>query len=685
MTKVIIDGKTFEVEEGLSIIQACEDSGVEIPRFCYHERLSVAGNCRMCLVDIEDSRGMSPKPVASCAVPISEGLIIHTKTDRVKSAREGIMEFLLINHPLDCPICDQGGECDLQDQSVAYGFGASRYEQDKRSVENKDMGPFIKTEMTRCIHCTRCVRFSSEVTGADEIGAIGRGRDMEITTYLDNAVQSELSGNVIDLCPVGALTSKPYAFSARPWELKHTESIDVMDAVGSNIRIDTKGNKVMRVLPRVNEEVNEEWISDKTRFFSDGLGLQRIDRPYLKENGKLKEVSWEKAINVLSNKLLSSKPEEVASISGDLPSIESVYSLKKLMNFIGSPNIECREDGSKISGNRERWLFNSKFSGIEESDGCLLIGTNPRYEAALINSRILRKSKESNYSIGLLGKENQLNYGYNFLGEDPRTINDLISGSHAFCSKLKTMNKPIMIIGQGALTGNSGEDFLNLCIKLANKYNFLRHDWNGFNVLHNVASRPGAMEVGFLPESGGRNLDQILEGCNDGKISTLFLLGADEVVLGDTSDCFVVYLGHHGDNGAHQADLILPSPAFNEQNGLYLNTEGRVQESVRATFPVGDAKEDWEIVSMISKKMNLDFQINSFDELRDEIFKSFPDLKKFDQCILGSLPKEMKNQNIKKHKFCNAVENFWLTNSITRSSKILCDRNQFLAHEALEN
>ena len=399
MPKIVIDGKDFEVEENLSIIQACEVSGVEIPRFCYHEKLSVAGNCRMCLVDIEDARGMSPKPVASCAMQVSDGLKIHTKTQRVKKAREGVMEFLLINHPLDCPICDQGGECDLQDQSVAYGLGGSRYEQNKRSVENKDMGPFIKTEMNRCIHCTRCVRFSTEVSGSDEIGAIGRGRDMEITTYLDIAVKSELSGNVIDLCPVGALTSKPYAFSARPWELKQTESIDVMDAVGSNIRIDTKGNKVMRVLPRNNDEVNEEWISDKTRFFWDGLSLQRIDKPYLRENGKLRQVSWDKAIDVASDKLLNTNPEKIASITGDLVSIESIYSIKKLMDSIKSPNTECRQDGSKINGGREKWLFNSKLSGIDQSDGCLLIGTNPRIEAALINSRIIRKSKENNYSI----------------------------------------------------------------------------------------------------------------------------------------------------------------------------------------------------------------------------------------------------------------------------------------------
>ena len=572
----------------------------------------------------------------------------------------------------------------MQDQSLAYGHGISRYEQDKRSVENKDMGPFIKTEMTRCIHCTRCVRFSSEITGVDEIGAIGRGRDMEITTYLNKAVTSELSGNVIDLCPVGALTSKPYAFSARPWELKQTESIDVMDAVGSNIRIDTKGNKVMRVLPRINEDVNEEWISDKTRFFWDGLGLQRIDKPYLKENGKFKEIGWEKAISVVCEKLKASKPEEVASISGDLSSIESIYSLKKLMDLLGCQNTECRQDGSRISGNRERWLFNSKFSGIDESDGCLLIGTNPRLEAALINSRILRKSKESNYSIGLLGKEYELNYEYDFIGDDPGIIEELIDGTHPFCSKLNLMKKPMMIIGQGALIGESGQDFLNLTIELANKYNFLSSNWNGFNVLHNAAARPGAMEIGFLPGPEGKNLNQIIEGCNNGSISTLFLLGADEVFLSQDSDCFVIYQGHHGDNGAHQADLILPSPSFNEQNGLYINTEGRVQESVRATFPVGSAKEDWEIISIIAKKMGFDFQLSNFEELRDEIFNIFPDLLEMDNCITGDNPKVLKGSKIKKHKFYNAIENFWLTNSITRSSKILCDRNNFSSNGVVD-
>jgi len=676
MPKIVIDGKDFEVEENLSIIQACEVSGVEIPRFCYHEKLSVAGNCRMCLVDIEDARGMSPKPVASCAMQVSDGLKIHTKTQRVKKAREGVMEFLLINHPLDCPICDQGGECDLQDQSVAYGLGGSRYEQNKRSVENKDMGPFIKTEMNRCIHCTRCVRFSTEVSGSDEIGAIGRGRDMEITTYLDIAVKSELSGNVIDLCPVGALTSKPYAFSARPWELKQTESIDVMDAIGSNIRIDTKGNKVMRVLPRNNDEVNEEWISDKTRFFWDGLSLQRIDKPYLRENGKLRQVSWNKAIDVASDKLLNTNPEKIASITGDLVSIESIYSIKKLMDSIKSPNTECRQDGSKINGGREKWLFNSKLSGIDVSDGCLLIGTNPRIEAALINSRIIRKSKENNYSIGLLGDKSELNYNYDYLGDDPSIIYDLIDNNNPFCEKLSEMNKPLMIIGQGALKGDEGEDYLNLCIELANNYNFLKNDWNGFNVLHTAASRPGAMEIGFLPGERGKDLDQIIDGYKKGDISTLFLLGADEIEISEKTDCFVIYQGHHGDKGANIADLILPSPSFNEQNGLFINTEGRIQESIRATFPIGEAKEDWEIISLISKKMGLENIDNSFEDLRSSLFQSFPHLADIDMCLSGEkLPKKIERKDIKQHVFKNSLNNFWLSNSITRSSRLMCERN----------
>ena len=499
---------------------------------------------------------------------------------------------------------------------------------------------------------------------------------MEITTYLDIAVKSELSGNVIDLCPVGALTSKPYAFSARPWELKQTESIDVMDAVGSNIRIDTKGNKVMRVLPRNNDEVNEEWISDKTRFFWDGLSLQRIDKPYLRENGKFRQVSWKKAIDVASDKLLNTNPKKIASITGDLVSIESIYSIKKLMDSIKSPNTECRQDGSKINGGREKWLFNSKLSGIDVSDGCLLIGTNPRIEAALINSRIVRKSKEKNYSIGLLGNKSELNYNYDYLGDDPSIIYDLIDNKNPFCEKLSEMNKPIMIIGQGALKGDEGEDYLNLCIELANNYNFLKNDWNGFNVLHTAASRPGAMEIGFLPKERGKHLDQIIDGYKKGDISTLFLLGADEIEISEKTDCFVIYQGHHGDKGANIADLILPSPSFNEQNGLFINTEGRIQESIRATFPIGEAKEDWEIISLISKKMGLENIDNSFEDLRSSLFQSFPHLADIDMCLSGEkLPEKIERKDIKQHVFKNSLNNFWLSNSITRSSRLMCERN----------
>ena len=499
---------------------------------------------------------------------------------------------------------------------------------------------------------------------------------MEITTYLDAAVRSELSGNVIDLCPVGALTSKPYAFSARPWELKQTESIDVMDAVGSNIRIDTKGNKVMRVLPRNNDEINEEWISDKTRFFWDGLSLQRIDKPYLRIDGKLKKISWEKALDVASKRLLNSKPEKIASIIGDLASIESIYALKKLMDLIKSPNTECRQDGSKISGGRERWLFNSKLSGIDESDGCLLIGTNPKIEAAIINSRLIRKSKENNYSIGLLGRKVDLNYNYKFLGDDPAIIYDLIHGKSPFNKNLSKMSKPLMIIGQGALRGDKGEDFLNLCIELAHKYNFLKDEWNGFNVLHTAASRPGAMEIGFLPGKKGKDLDQIIKGYKTGDISTLFLLGADEIDISEKNDCFIIYQGHHGDKGANIADLILPSPSFNEQNGLFINTEGRVQESIRATFPLGEAKEDWEIISLISKNMGLANIFNSFEELRSSLFEDYPNLSDLDFCLpVDKFTKKLVIKDINDHIFTNSLNNFWLSNSITRSSKLMCERN----------
>ena len=681
MVNIKIDNKDYEVEDGLAIIQACEIAGVEVPRFCYHEKLSIAGNCRMCLVDVEDSRGLSPKPVASCAMQVSEGLKIYTKSERVKNAQEGALEFLLMNHPLDCPICDQGGECDLQDQSMAFGYGSSRFDGDKRAVESKDMGPFIKTEMTRCIHCTRCVRFSSEISGNDEIGSIGRGHDMEITTYLNQAVESELSGNVIDLCPVGALTSKPYAFSARPWELNKTETIDIMDAMGSNIRIDSKGLRVMRVLPRLNEDINEEWITDKTRFFWDGLNNQRIDKPYKRVDGILKPTSWKSALELAKEKISNSKSEKISALSGDLVDIESVYALKKLMKKIGSDNFDCRQEGSRISGPPERWLFNSTFNGIEDSDGCLIIGSDIRKEAPLLNSRLLRKSRDDEYKIGVIGFNNDLTFDFNFLGENPSIVEDILIENNNFCNDLLSMKKPLMILGQGALIGKDAQNFQNICIELAYKFNFINNDWNGFNVLHSAASRAGAMSIGFFPSGKGMITEEIISNYNNKKLDLLYLLGADELNLEKNDDCFVIYQGHHGDIGAQIADLVFPAAAFCEQNGLYMNTEGRVQESIRSTFPLGEAKENWEIIYLLAKEMSFDIGFSNLNELRNQLIEEFPIIDPYREFEPLPSPKKDEFNKLNGHQFKRIIDSYWQTNSIARASSNLSKRNNYIKEE----
>ena len=681
MVNIKIDDKDYEVEDGLAIIQACEIAGVEVPRFCYHEKLSIAGNCRMCLVDVEDSRGLSPKPVASCAMQVSEGLKIYTKSERVKNAQEGALEFLLMNHPLDCPICDQGGECDLQDQSMAFGYGSSRFDGDKRAVESKDMGPFIKTEMTRCIHCTRCVRFSSEISGNDEIGSIGRGHDMEITTYLNQAVESELSGNVIDLCPVGALTSKPYAFSARPWELNKTETIDIMDAMGSNIRIDSKGLRVMRVLPRLNEDINEEWITDKTRFFWDGLNNQRIDKPYKRVDGILKPTSWKSALELAKEKISNSKSEKISALSGDLVDIESIYALKKLMKNIGSDNFDCRQDGSRISGPPERWLFNSTFNGIEDSDGCLIIGSDIRKEAPLLNSRLLRKSRDDEYKIGVIGFNNDLTFDFNFLGENPSIVEDILIENNNFCNDLSSMKKPLMILGQGALIGKDAQNFQNICIELAYKFNFINNGWNGFNVLHSAASRAGAMSIGFFPSGKGMITEEIISNYNNKKLDLLYLLGADELNLEKNDDCFVIYQGHHGDIGAQIADLVFPAAAFCEQNGLYMNTEGRVQESIRSTFPLGEAKENWEIIYLLAKEMSIDIGFSNLNELRNQLIEEFPIIDPYREFEPLPSPKKDEFNKLNGHQFKRIIDSYWQTNSIARASSNLSKRNNYIKEE----
>ena len=681
MVNIKIDDKDYEVEDGLAIIQACEIAGVEVPRFCYHEKLSIAGNCRMCLVDVEDSRGLSPKPVASCAMQVSEGLKIYTKSERVKNAQEGALEFLLMNHPLDCPVCDQGGECDLQDQSLYYGFDGSRFKENKRLVKDKYMGPLIKTQMTRCIHCTRCIRFATEVAGVPELGAIGRGEDMEITTYLNQAVESELSGNVIDLCPVGALTSKPYAFSARPWELNKTETIDIMDAMGSNIRIDSKGLRVMRVLPRLNEDINEEWITDKTRFFWDGLNNQRIDKPYKRVDGILKPTSWKSALELAKEKISNSKSEKISALSGDLVDIESIYALKKLMKYIGSDNFDCRQDGSRISGPPERWLFNSTFNGIEDSDGCLIIGSDIRKEAPLLNSRLLRKSRDDEYKIGVIGFNNDLTFDFNFLGENPSIVEDILIENNNFCNDLSSMKKPLMILGQGALIGKDAQNFQNICIELAYKFNFINNDWNGFNVLHSAASRAGAMSIGFFPSGKGMITEEIISNYNNNKLDLLYLLGADELNLEKNDDCFVIYQGHHGDIGAQIADLVFPAAAFCEQNGLYMNTEGRVQESIRSTFPLGEAKENWEIIYLLAKEMSIDIGFSNLNELRNQLIEEFPIINPYREFEPLPSPKKDEFNKLNGHQFKRIIDSYWQTNSIARASSNLSKRNNYIKEE----
>ena len=596
MTKLVIDGKEIELPPEYTLLQACEAAGAEIPRFCFHERLSIAGNCRMCLVELKGS----PKPIASCAWgvrdcrpgPKGELPEIDTRTPMVRKAREGVMEFLLINHPLDCPICDQGGECDLQDQAMAYGVDASRYRENKRAVEDKYVGALVKTIMNRCIHCTRCVRFMTEVAGVPELGAIGRGEDMEITTYLEQAMTSELQGNVVDLCPVGALTSKPYAFAARPWELNKTESIDVMDAVGSAIRIDTRGREVMRILPRVNDEVNEEWISDKTRHVVDGLRTQRLDQPYLRRNGCLQPASWRDAFDAIAGRIGSVQPDRIGAIVGDLAAVEEMFALRDLLSCLDVPNFDCRQDGAVLDPNwgRATYLFNSTIAGIELADALLLVGSNPRREAAVLNARIRKRWRMGNFPIAVIGESANLTYPYNYLGVGPQTLAEVAGGRHEFSSVMRKAKHPLVVVGMGALARPDGAGVAALAAQAATQSGSGDGDasWNGYCVLHTAASRVGALDLGFVPRPGGLGAGEMAV---PGALDVIFLLGADEIDI--PPGAFVVYLGTHGDQGARRADVILPGAAYSEKAGVYVNTEGRVQIAARAAFPPGEAREDW--------------------------------------------------------------------------------------------
>ena len=674
MPKLTVDGIEVEVEQGATVLQACEEAGAEIPRFCYHERLSIAGNCRMCLVEMEKS----PKPIASCALPAGEGMVIHTKTESVKRAREGVMEFLLINHPLDCPICDQGGECDLQDQAMAYGVDSSRFELNKRAVEDKEMGPLVKTIMTRCIHCTRCVRFVTEVAGVPEIGAIGRGEDMEITTYLENALTSELQGNVIDLCPVGALTSKPYAFTARPWELRKTETIDAMDALGANIRVDARGGEVMRLMPRNNDEVNEEWISDKTRFIWDGLRSQRLDQPYVRENGKLRPASWAEAFGKIAEKVKASAPEKMAAIAGDLACSESMKALKDLMAALGSPNIDCRQDGAKLGAKgRAAYLFNSGIAGIEEADAILIVGSNPRLEAPVLNARIRKRWLEGGVPVGIVGENADLTYATEYLGAGTQTLKEIAEGAHPFARVLQVAERPMLILGQGALAREDGEAVLDTCIKIMRETGGVSADWNGFNVLHTAAARVGGLDLGLLPGEGGRDVAGILDGAEKGEIDIVYLLGADEIDTQRLGKAFVIYQGHHGDRGAHRADVILPGAAYTEKDALYVNTEGRVQMGNRAGFAPGEAKEDWAILRALSDVLGHRLPFDSLAALRAALYAEFPHFAAIDT-VAPADPAAIEKLarlggRLTKAPFTSPVKDFYLTNPIARASAVMAE------------
>ena len=661
MLKLKVNDIDVEVEEGLTVLQACEQAGVEIPRFCYHEKLSIAGNCRMCLVEMEKS----PKPIASCAMPAAEGMVIKTNTEKVEKSRKGVMEFLLANHPLDCPVCDQGGECDLQDQSMFYGIDKSRFKENKRYVPEKYMGPLIKTQMTRCIHCTRCIRFATEVAGVPELGAIGRGEDMQITTYLEKAMESEMSANVIDLCPVGALTSKPYVYEARPWELKKTETIDVMDGVGSNIRVDTYGWEVKRVLPRINEEINEEWISDKTRYACDGLKNQRLDTPYIKKKNKFEKISWKEAYSIIFDKISLAPSDKIAGITGDMTNMETLYIIKDFFdNTIKSNNLDSRIDNYYVnSSNRTNYIFNSKISGIENADLIILIGTNPRYEATILNSRIRKAYINNNIKVYSLGDLGNITYPYEILENSTKTIKDIINQKHELSKNINDSKKPMFIIGQSVLKLNSSAYIFEELKKYLTKINKINNEWNSLNIISNNASTVGSYDLNILSSKNGKNIT--LERIKKNEFEVLFLFGQDNLKFKKSNE-FIIYVGSHGDYGAEIADLILPGASYTEQDGYFTNLEGKIQKAHKASYPPGDAKEDWKIINELSailKRKNLYYN-------KDDLIKSMKNYL--------NLYKDKKDFEIPKYEFIEEKINvddinYYHSNAIARASKTMTE------------
>jgi NADH-quinone oxidoreductase subunit G len=671
MPNVTIDGTEIEVPAGITVLQACEMAGVEIPRFCYHERLSVAGNCRMCLVEVSPG---PPKPAASCALPVSDGMNIKTDTEMVTKARKGVMEFLLINHPLDCPICDQGGECDLQDQAMAYGRDGSRFEENKRAVKDKHMGPLVKTIMTRCIHCTRCVRFATEVAGVPELGMLGRGEHAEITTYLEKSLDSELSANVIDLCPVGALTSKPYAFVSRPWELSKTESIDVLDAVGAAIRVDARQTEVLRVLPRLHEDVNEEWLGDKSRYACDGLMRQRLDRPYVREDGKLREASWDEAFGAIAARVKSSSGDRMGAIAGDMCDTESMFALKQMMDKLGASSMDCRQDGAKLPADqRSGYLMNTSIAGLETADVILLVGTNPRWEAPLVNTRLRKAWLQGEARIAIVGPQLELSYPSEYLGAGPDTLREIADGSHAFADVLKNAERPVVIVGMGALARNDGDAVLGTVRKLAETCNLIRDDWNGFNVLHTAAARVGGLDIGFVPGENGRDTAGILAGAEAGELDLVYLLGADEVDTDKLGKAFVVYQGHHGDAGAHRADVILPGSAYTEKNGTYVNTEGRVQLGRQAVQPPGDAREDWSIIRALSDVLDAGLDYVTLGDVRAALSAANPIFDTVDEVTSATWGAFGSDGDMDAAPFESPVANYYMTDPISRASETMAE------------
>ena len=663
MLKLKVNNTEIEVEEGLTVLQACEKAGVEIPRFCYHEKLSIAGNCRMCLVEMEKS----PKPIASCAMPAAEGMNIKTNTALVEKARKGVMEFLLANHPLDCPVCDQGGECDLQDQSMFYGVDKSRYKENKRFVPEKNMGPLIKTQMTRCIHCTRCVRFATEVAGVPELGAIGRGEDMQITTYLEQSMQSELSANVVDLCPVGALTSKPYVFEARPWELKKTETIDVMDAVGSNIRVDTYGWEVKRVLPRVNEDINEEWISDKTRYACDGLLNQRLDTPYIKYNGKFEKASWKEVYEIIKSKFKNIDKDKICGITGDLVNMETLYIFKELFNkTLNTQNIESRSSHSYLNPDkRENYLFNSSINRIEESDFIFLVGSNPRYEATILNARIRKAYLANKTKIISLNDVGDLTYPYNALDGNIQNIKDIIDDKHEISSLITKAKKPIIIFGQSALKSKYSKFIFESFKSYLIKNNKISEDWNALNIISENAATVGGFDLGIYKTTDGSN--EILKDLENNKFELIYLLGQDNIKFNKQNE-FIIYQGSHGDKGAEIADIILPGAAYTEQSGYYTNLEGKLQKAYKASYPPENAKEDWLIINEIAEIMNHRKLFNDKDELESSL------INQINLMIEKNKSKnfiEIENLKFEKEILKIDSKDYYHSNVIARASKTM--------------